>query len=84
MEVPLKHRSYFHFTFSDNGIGFDPAFAEKIFIPFKRLHSRETYPGSGIGLATCMKIVQNHKGAIVAEGIVGKGSTFHVYLPDLR
>ncbi|MDQ2777606.1 MAG: ATP-binding protein [Acidobacteriota bacterium] len=64
----------------DNGIGFDPQYAEQIFGIFKRLH-REEYPGTGIGLAICKRIVERHHGSIWATGEVGKGATFFFTLP---
>ena len=66
---------------SDNGIGFEQKYAEKIFEMFNRLHTRYHYPGTGIGLALCRKIAQNHKGNIIASGIPDKGAIFNVYLP---
>jgi light-regulated signal transduction histidine kinase (bacteriophytochrome) len=54
---------------------------EKIFVIFQRLHSRSEYGGTGIGLAVCKKIVANHEGYITAQGEVGKGATFVIYLP---
>ncbi|MDP4131207.1 MAG: PAS domain S-box protein [Bacteroidota bacterium] len=78
---PVK--SYFKITIRDNGIGFEPEHAQKIFDLFQRLHSRSEYPGSGVGLAICKKIVQNHKGFIEAEGKPGEGSAFTIYLPCL-
>lgn len=68
-------------TFSDNGIGFDEQYAEKIFTLFYRLHSNNEYTGTGIGLAICRIILENHRGFIKAKGNPGKGSTFFVYLP---
>ena len=65
----------------DNGIGFEGRFAEQIFDVFQRLHSRDEYPGTGIGLAVCRKITDRHAGQIVAKGSLGKGATFVVTLP---
>jgi two-component system sensor kinase FixL len=65
----------------DNGIGFDPQFAEQIFGAFKRLHGRAEYEGSGIGLSVCRKITDRHQGRIVAESEEGQGATFIVTLP---
>lgn len=73
--------SYHHISISDNGIGFDSVFAERIFEMFQRLHSRQDYDGTGIGLSICKKIVQNHDGIITAEGVRNSGATFHIYLP---
>jgi len=64
----------------DNGIGFDPQFAELIFKPFQRLH-RSEYDGTGMGLAICRKIAERHGGSIRAESEPGKGSTFIIRLP---
>jgi signal transduction histidine kinase len=74
-------KRYYKISFSDNGIGFDQQYAEQIFTLFFRLHSNKEYSGTGIGLAICKVIVENHKGFIVAEGIPGVGSTIIVYLP---
>lgn len=72
----------FHlFVFKDNGIGFEPEYAEKIFELFNRLHSREEYSGTGIGLAICKKIVENHKGSIKATGTPNVGTEIEVLLP---
>ncbi len=68
-------------TVTDNGIGFEEQYLEKIFIIFQRLHGRAAYEGSGIGLAICKKIVDRHHGIITAKSQLNKGSTFVVYLP---
>ncbi|MGE5532237.1 MAG: sensor histidine kinase, partial [Bacteroidota bacterium] len=65
----------------DNGIGFEERFAERIFEVFERLHSREEYPGSGMGLAICRKIVERHHGTITAASKPGEGSVFTVTMP---
>jgi PAS domain S-box-containing protein len=65
----------------DNGIGFDPEFAEVIFKPFERLHDRSTYEGTGMGLAICRKILERHGGTIRAESEPGNGATFIIRLP---
>ena len=77
------HIAYHRITVSDNGIGFDAQYTEKIFQIFQRLHGKSDYPGSGIGLAICRKIADNHKGVIFAESEPGKGSRFSIILPHL-
>ena len=72
---------YYKISIADNGIGFDPIHAFKIFELFQRLHGVNQYEGTGIGLAICKKIMQNHKGFIEAEGAPGVGAVFTLYLP---
>ncbi len=66
---------------ADNGIGFEERHSEQIFEPFQRLHSADAYPGSGIGLAICRKVVERHGGAIRASSVPGQGSVFTISLP---
>jgi signal transduction histidine kinase len=73
--------AYHRIDISDNGIGFDPKHAERIFQVFQRLHGRSTYAGTGIGLAICEKVAANHGGAITAHSQPGQGATFSLYLP---
>jgi signal transduction histidine kinase len=68
-------------TIEDNGIGFDEQYADRIFGIFQRLHPRDVYEGTGIGLAICRRIVEYHGGQISAHSIPGQGSTFEVLLP---
>lgn len=80
----LPDHPYIRLEVTDNGIGFDEIYLDRIFQMFQRLHGRSEFSGSGIGLALCKKVVQNHHGYITAQSQPGKGATFIVYLPQPR
>ncbi|WP_291963111.1 PAS domain-containing sensor histidine kinase [Maribacter sp.] len=85
VDVGLKNnKEYVKITITDNGIGFEEQFAEKIFEVFQRLHSKQEYVGTGIGLAIVKKIVQNHHGVISASGKLNEGSVFEIVLPKMQ
>jgi signal transduction histidine kinase len=77
-----QDKTYYRIDFTDNGIGFEPEYSERIFQIFQRLHGKSEYPGSGIGLAICKKITDQHKGLIYATSEPEKGATFTVVLPE--
>ena len=78
---PRKNSCFYKISFEDNGIGFDPSYGVKIFDLFQRLHTKADYTGSGVGLAICKKIIQNHQGFIQAKGELDQGAVFEVYIP---
>jgi signal transduction histidine kinase len=82
-EVTADQPADYVITISDNGIGFDNQFRDQIFTIFQRLHSRNEYEGTGIGLATCRKIVERHGGTISADGQPGQGSVFTITIPQI-
>lgn len=77
-----RDNKYFRIEITDNGIGFEPEYAERIFQIFQRLHGKAEYPGSGIGLAICKKIVDYHNGVIYAQGQLNDGATIIIVLPQ--
>ncbi len=77
-------QSFCEIRFQDNGIGFEMRYADRIFSIFQRLHGNQEFEGTGIGLATCRKIVERHSGSIDVESVVGEGSTFTIKLPVVQ
>lgn len=77
----LHDEAWIELLIIDNGVGFDEQYADRIFSPFQRLHGRNEYPGTGIGLSICRRIVEHHHGAILALSVPGEGATFVVRLP---
>ena len=76
-----KEVKYCHIRVSDNGIGFEQQYSERIFEVFQRLHSKSEYDGTGIGLSIVKRIVENHNGIITTKGELNKGATFDIYIP---
>ena len=81
IEKLSSEKKYCHITVKDNGIGFEPHFSERIFEVFQKLHSKDLYGGTGIGLAIVKKIVENHNGIIIATSELNKGAQFDIYIP---
>lgn len=74
-------RTWFRISVRDEGIGFEPRYAERMFGAFQRLHGRTEYDGSGVGLSICRRIAERHGGTIHAEGVPGEGARFDLLLP---
>lgn len=80
-QVQDQERDYAEIVITDNGVGFEQEYAERIFTIFQRLHDKQSYAGTGIGLALCKKIVENHNGFIHARSNLGDGAAFYIYIP---
>lgn len=81
LSLPGDAEEFIRLDITDNGIGFDEQYAERIFELFQRLHGKHEYPGTGLGLAICRKIVKNHHGLMFSTGEPGKGATFTIIIP---
>lgn len=85
VQVTAEHEAdEWRFAVQDNGLGIDKRFHDRVFLIFKRLHTRDAYPGTGIGLAICKRIVENHGGTLTVQSEPGRGSTFRFTIPDVR
>lgn len=79
---PAPSAAFYHrISVADNGVGFDEKYVDRIFQVFQRLHGKNQFPGTGVGLAICQRVVENHGGAITASSQPGQGATFYVFLP---
>ena len=78
----IAEKKYCHISIADNGIGFDPQYKDRIFEVFQRLHGKDEYEGTGIGLAIVKKIIDNQHGIIEATGVLNKGVTFDIFIPQ--
>jgi light-regulated signal transduction histidine kinase (bacteriophytochrome) len=83
VKITAKHAgNEWHFTVSDNGIGIDKEFSDKIFVIFQRLHNSAEYQGTGIGLAICKRIIEKLGGHLWVESVPGEGASFNFTVPD--